>query len=211
MSHIRVFVSQHEALLADVECPPYADYFDTRHYSNGAQHRVPRAVCLFEKGAAMPLRRHFEATRDDYDIEDNDSDSDSEEKANAGVSGRTWRKRLVEVSASRSFSLSVVAVASLIESLTVETLTVAQPSQRFVWVAGMPDNALVLRMMLLLFNYDFMLDYTFHQNGAVEVCTHVMRHTRARLDIDIAGASVCAGGHNAHRLRAHRLRARAGT
>ena len=91
----------HILYLVDVECPPYADYFDTRHYSNGAQHRVPRAVCLFEKGAAMPLRRHFEATRDDYNVED-DSDSDSEEEANAGISGRTWRKRLVEVSASGS-------------------------------------------------------------------------------------------------------------
>ena len=85
MPHKRVFVSQHEALLADVECPVYVDYFDTRHYSNGARHRVPRAVCLFEKGAAMPLRRHFEATRDDYDVEDDESDSNSDEKTNTGV------------------------------------------------------------------------------------------------------------------------------
>ena len=60
---------------------------------------------------------HFEATRDDYDVEDEESYSDSEEEANAGVSGRTWCKRLVvvEASASRSFALSVVVVASLVE------------------------------------------------------------------------------------------------
>ena len=36
-------------------------------------------------------------------------------------------------------------------------------------------------MKLLLFNYDFMLDYTFHQNGAVEVCTYlyILHRTRA--------------------------------
>ena len=56
MPHIRIFVSQHEALHADVECLPYADYFDTRHYSKNAQHRMPRSVCHFENGAAMPLR-----------------------------------------------------------------------------------------------------------------------------------------------------------
>ena len=110
-----------------------------RHYSNGAQHWVPRAVCLFEKGAAMPLRRHFEATRDDYDVEDDESYPNSDEKTNTGVSGRTWRKRLVEVSASRSFALSVVVVASFIECDVSEYVSLCPSRSRrsasFGWPA----------------------------------------------------------------------------
>lgn len=75
------------ARISDVECPSYADYFDTRHYSNGAQQHVPRTICLFEKGAATPLRRHFEEASHDYDYDDTDADTAS----------RTWRKRLVQV------------------------------------------------------------------------------------------------------------------
>ncbi len=34
---------------------------------------------------------------------------------------------------------------------------------------GMPDNVLVLRAFVNVYNYDYLLDYTFHQNGVIEV------------------------------------------
>ena len=39
----------------------------------------------------------------------------------------------------------------------------------YYFYQGMPGNVLVLRAAVTVYNYEYILDYTFHQNGAIEV------------------------------------------
>ena len=110
MSHLWVFVSQHEALLADVKCLPTS----TRATTRTARSTGCRVRCATSRmGAAMPLR----PLRGDPRRLRRRGRRVRHGLGGGGVSGRTWRKRLVvvEASASRSFALSVVVVASLVE------------------------------------------------------------------------------------------------
>ena len=39
----------------------------------------------------------------------------------------------------------------------------------YAWYHGMPDNVLVIRSVVTAWNYDYILDYIFHQQGGIEV------------------------------------------
>ena len=39
----------------------------------------------------------------------------------------------------------------------------------YEWVQGMPDNVLILRSMVVAYNYEYIVDVVFHQDGSLEV------------------------------------------
>lgn len=47
-------------------------------------------------------------------------------------------------------------------------------------VSGMPDNVLVLRAVIITSNYDYIVDYIFHQNAILEVACSISGYIQTR-------------------------------
>lgn len=49
---------------------------------------------------------------------------------------------------------------------------------------GLVDRVLILRTVIVEYNYDYIIDVVFHQNGAIEIKTHASGYILSHVNND---------------------------
>ncbi|RUS77456.1 hypothetical protein EGW08_014762 [Elysia chlorotica] len=156
-------------LVPGVDCPDHATFLPVSVYNktrNGPSVN-PNAFCIFEHNNGVPLRRHR-------------SDDATNGRNYGGLVDRVLIVRTVLVEYNYDYIFDVVFhLNGAVEVTSQATGYVMSQHYRtaekpfgFRNYGGLVDRVLIVRTVLVEYNYDYIFDVVFHLNGAVEVTSH---------------------------------------